>query len=591
MAEKTIVSRIAENLDWSMRYFASDPVGSMGTLEQMYREDRVALLGEAVRLLSNSAENPGSIGVIAFLVKKRELLPLLRQAATPLGSRVRVAQLGQRVDPNLDKLIADQILTDFGPGERQDLLEILSQTRVRLEVISRLAPVLRDPNPRVHSKMALLMARVAPDGEWVSEGMADSDPRVRANVVEALWNQKSEFANRLFHRASEDAHHRVSANATYGLYLQGDPAALAKIRHLLLGSDGLARRAGLWLVERTKDPRYLSMLGKLIGKVEPEARARCLRVIQAAKARKEEALQRGGLKIDWLPGRPGQARLTITAEPKHRRLTGLHPFDIVIQAGGQVLDDYRLVARPAAPARAVVLLVGECPDWKAAWRDALPAGTGQAGAGQAGPGGDRFGYLHVEPAPEPEEPEPRKRVTPAAAAFRLLGMEVVSAKPEAPPEVARAAASTVAITWCGSTLPALRRTFEGSQQGIATWPEAMRQVAGQLAGQLDGKLGERHVVLLDQRGAFTDQDVRALAELTNGFTLDVIAGAPHAGLAARCEEKGGRYHLAATAEAAARQLGELNRYWPADYELTYPATPEIDGMEICCEWGYGGATL
>ena len=569
-----------------MRYFASDPVGSMGTLEQMYREDRVALLDEAVRLLSNSAENPGSIGVIAFLVKKRELLPLLRQAETPLGSRIRVAQLGLRVDPNLDQVIAGQILNDFSPGERQDLLEILSQTRVRLEVISRLAAVLRDPNPRVHSKMAFLMARVAPDGEWVTEGIADGDPRVRANVVEALWNQKGEFASQLFHRASEDAHHRVSANAIYGLYLQGDPTALAKIRHLLLGSDGLARRAGLWLVERTKDPRYLSMLGKLIGKVEPEARARCLRVIQAAKARKAEAVQRGRLKIDWLPGHPGQARMTITVEPKHRRLTSLHPFEVVIQAGGQVLDDYRLVARPAAPARAVVLMVGECPDWKAAWRDALPAGTGPVGTGS-----DRFGYLHVEPAPEPEEPEPEERVAPAAAAFRLLGMEVVSAKPEVSPQVAPAAVPAVAITWCGSALPALRRTFEGSQQGIATWPEAMRQVAGQVAGQVDGKLGERHVVLLDQRGAFTGQDVRALAELTNGFTLDVISGTPHAGLAARCEEKGGRYHLAATADEAARHLGELNRYWQADYELTYPPTPAIDGMEICCEWGYGGVTL
>ncbi len=575
-----------------MRYFASDPVGSMGTLEQMYREDRVALLGEAVRSLSTSAESPGSIGVIAFLVRKRELLSLLRQPETPLGSRVRVAQLGQRVDPNLDQVIADQILTDFGPGERQDLLEILSQTRVRLEVIIRLAPVLQDPNPRVHSKMAFLMARVAPEGEWVMEGMADSDARVRANVVEALWNQKSEFANGLFHRASADAHHRVAANAIYGLYLQGDPAALAKIRHLLLGSDGLARRAGLWLVERTKDPRYLAMLGKLIGKVEPEARARCLRVIQAAKARKEEAVQRGGLKIEWLPGRPGQARLTITAEPKHRRLTGLHPFDMVIQAGGQVLDDYRLVARPAAPARAVVLMVGECPDWKTTWRDALPLGTGPLGTGHlgtgplGGPGRDRFGYLHVEPAPEPEE-----RVAPAAAAFRLLGMEVVATKPEVASQVTQAAVSTVAITWCGSALAALRRTFEGSQQGIATWAEAMRQVVGQLDGQLDGKLGERHVVLLDQRGAFTDQDIRALAELANGFTLDVIAGAPNAGLAAHCEEQGGRYHLAGTAEDAARHLGELNRFWPADYELTFPASSAIDAIEICCEWGYGGITL
>ena len=526
-------------------------------------------------------------GVFAFLVRKRELLPLLRQAETPLASRVRVAQLGQRVDPNLDQGIADQILVDLGPGDRHDLLEILCQTRVRLEVITRLAPVLQDPDPRVHSKMALLMARVAPEGEWVTEGMADSDPRVRANVVEALWNQKSEFANRLFHRAAADPHHRVSANAIYGLYLQGDPSALGKIRHLLLGSDGLARRAGLWLVERTKDPRYLSMLGKLIGKVEPEARARCLRVIQAAKIRKAEALRRGELSIDWLPGHPGQARLTITAEPKHRRLTGLHPFDIVIQAGGQVLDDYRLVARPAATARAVVLMVGPCPDWKTAWRDALPMGPGAGSATGAatGPGGDRFGYLHVEPASEPEQ-----KAVPAIAAFRLLGMEVASAQPEAS-RPAAPVAPALTITWCGSTLPALRRTFEGSPKGIATWPAAMRQVAGQLTGQLEAKLGEGHIVLLDQLGAFTVQDVRALADLAKGLTLDVISGAPHPELAARCEENGGRYYLAGTAEEAGRYLGQLHRYWQADYELTYPATPPIDGMEVCCEWGYGTASL
>ncbi len=580
------MSRIAENLDWSMRYFASDPTGSMGTLEQMYRENRIALLGEAVRTLSNSTENPGSIGVIAFLVKKRELLPLLRQVETPLGSRVRVAQLGQRVDPNLDQGIADQILNDFGPGERQDLLEILSQTRVRLEVITRLAPVLQDPNPRVHSKMAFLMARVAPEGEWVTEGMADSDPRVRANVVEALWNQKGEFANRLFHQASADAHHRVSANAIYGLYLQGDPAALGKIRHLLLGNDGLARRAGLWLVERTKDPRYLSMLGKLIGKVEPEARARCLRVIQAAKVRKAEALQRGAIRIDWLPCHPGQARLTISSEPKHRRLTGLHAFDIVIQAGGQILDDYRLVARPATPARAVVLMVGQCPDWKTAWRDALPLGPGafNGTAAAPGPAVDRFGFLHVEPASERQEPEPQERVAPATAAVRLLGVEVVSVKPEAPPLAAPAAA---AITWCGSTVPALRRTFEGLPKAIAAWPEAMRLVAS----QLDDQLGQRHVVLLDQLGAFSHQDVQALADLPKGLTLDVISGAPHPALAARCEENGGRYHLVGTAEDGGQCLGELHRYWQADYELTYSATAAIDGIEVCCEWGYGATSL
>jgi hypothetical protein len=264
----------------------------------MYRNDRARLLSESIRLLSEPVESPGAVGVIAFLLKKRELLPLLQRTETPMASRIQLAQMALRADPHFNQAIADQILADG--GARQGLLEILGHTHPRFDVVNRLAGLLHDPNPRVHSKVFLLLARVAPEGEWVSDGLNDPDPRVRANVIEALWKQKSEFARGVFQRAASDPHHRVSANAIYGLYLLSDPAALPKIRHLL-GGDGLQRRAGLWLVERTRDPRYLSVLAKLIGKVEPEARGRCLRVIQAAKARKEQAVQRGLIGIDWLP--------------------------------------------------------------------------------------------------------------------------------------------------------------------------------------------------------------------------------------------------------------------------------------------------
>ena len=210
------------------------------------------------------------------------------------------------------------------------------------------------------------------------------------------------------------------------------------------------------------------MLGKLIGKVEPEARARCLRVIQAAKVRKGEALQRGEIRIDWLPNHPGQARLTITAEPEHRRLTGLHPFDLVIQAGGQVLDEYRLVARPAPTAHAVLLIVGQCPDWKTAWRDALPGGPEAGnGTGEAnGPTGDRFGYLHVEPASEPQEEA-------ATAALRLIGVKVASAQPEASqpaaiPSMIRVACVLSLSSTCRIRLARSVTSF-GMPASFATW--------------------------------------------------------------------------------------------------------------------------
>ena len=136
-----------------------------------------------------------------------------------------------------------------------------------------------------------------------------------------------------------------------------------------------------------------------------------------------------------------------------------------------------------------------------------------------------------------------------------------------------------AITWCGDTLPALRRTFEGQQQTAATWSTAIRQAALQLGAEA----GETHLVLIDQSGTFAAEH-----ELAGGaFTLDVIAGAPNAGWESRCQASGGRYQVAANAEDAARQLAKLNRYWQAGYEVTYPAGSAIDSVEIYSEWGYG----
>ncbi|MBY0507993.1 MAG: HEAT repeat domain-containing protein [Bryobacteraceae bacterium] len=540
-----------------MRYFAADPAGSMATLEEMYRSSRADLVAEALQVLEEPGEHPGQISLIAFLAKKQELLPLLKQVALPWASRLLLAKLALRVDPDLDQALAREILSSHEPQLTQDLLEILSQTRVRAEVVERLAPLLRSPHPRVHSKMAFLMARVAPEGAWVTEGLADPDPRVRANIVEALWHQKSPFANAIFQQAAADPHHRVAANAIHGLYLQGDPAALPKIRHLLLDTGGLDRRAGLWLLERTRDPRYVSLLGKLIGKVEPEARTRCLKVIQASKSRKEQAVQRGRIAIEWFPGAPGHARFTATLAG--RRLTSLHPFDVILHAGGQVVDHYSLKARSPAPRRQVVLLTGECPNWGPAWRESLPAPV------SAAPSPDRFGFLHY--APEPQDP-----AIPEVA-FSLLGVNVTAAKTAAKAE---ASARPTGISWCGPRLASLRRAFDQPVPAAADLNAALRQAAA----QVDLAAAETHFVVLDEIPS-------PVNDLPEKLQFDVLTTRFDEGLAARCARHGGSLQVVTTVDQAVHALERLERSWHASYDVAFPAPVTVDHVEVFSESGYG----
>lgn len=569
-AEKTIVARIAENLEWSMQYFASDPSGSMNSLEETYRGDRAGFVAEAAKLLGDHTEHPGSVCVVAFLLRKDEILPLLSQPGTPMASRLRLAELAFRADPNLDQKLADHILSRTNPDQRRDLLEILSHTRVRAEAVNRLAPLLLDPSLTVRSKMAFLLARVDPEGGWVTEGLEDTDRRVRANVVEAMWNHKSEFAHRIFRRAALDEDHRVAANAIYGLYRLGDPEALGRIRHLLSERDGLARRSGLWLVEQTRDPRYLGLLAKLIGKVEPETRAHCLRAIQAGKSRKAEAMQRARVDIDLMQVEPGVARMTVTAD---RRLHQLHPFDVIVYHKAHVVEDFRMTERVGVAGRKILLLVGECPEWQRVWRNALPGGLTSSG--------DQFGVLHFQPAQDPQRP-----VKEAQA--QLRGLDVVT---ELEQELLPADRGAEGAAWCGRTLSCLRHAFDHRPSaGLMTLslaiPEAMRAVGTMEGGRQSGQAALGHIVVLDESGAAVGS--RLLNELvSSGVQLDVISSVPGGGMVEYCQASGGTYQIAKSGADAALQLIELYRYWQADYQITFSPDLHDISVEVLTEWGYG----
>lgn len=140
------------------------------------------------------------------------------------------------------------------------MLDILSKSMDREKLAMLLASMIEHPDERLRSKVALLCGPLGRGYAKRIESLKDKDPRVRANAVEALWGRKDPESIQLLREASRDPHHRVAANAYYGLYLGGDVSAIRGILKLARETDLPRQLAGIWLLGQTGDPRFLPII-------------------------------------------------------------------------------------------------------------------------------------------------------------------------------------------------------------------------------------------------------------------------------------------------------------------------------------------
>jgi hypothetical protein len=134
---------------------------------------------------------------------------------------------------------------------------------------------------RVKSCAVKLLCETRPHKVFISRQMHDENPRVRANVVEALWNWHDREASEVFEAAAADAHHRVVANALVGLYLNGDPSALRRMIKLSHSYDPGFRAAMAWSLGAIKDERGAPALQWLSKDRSVMVRKRALRSLLA----------------------------------------------------------------------------------------------------------------------------------------------------------------------------------------------------------------------------------------------------------------------------------------------------------------------
>lgn len=158
-------------------------------------------------------------------------------------------------------------------------MEVLGAIGSPGRVFGVLRTALAQTDPELRSKAALALGRNVDSIQVLEKLTIDEDSRVRANTIEAVWGRKGPEVEALLRRALDDCHHRVVANAAYGLYLIDPARHVTQLEMLIQHADPAHRMAAAWLLRKIGDGQHLCLLKPLVRDPDPDVRKAAFRTL------------------------------------------------------------------------------------------------------------------------------------------------------------------------------------------------------------------------------------------------------------------------------------------------------------------------
>ena len=150
------------------------------------------------------------------------------------------------------------------PGRAERMLELLPRITTPERLLPLLDRIMPSSNARIRSKAWKLYARASENLTWVRDQLDDSDPRVAANVVEALWRARpSAQLEEIFELASAQERNRVAGNGLVGLFLCREAQAVVLLRKMAEHEDADFRATAAWVVGRVQWRDGVELLRKM----------------------------------------------------------------------------------------------------------------------------------------------------------------------------------------------------------------------------------------------------------------------------------------------------------------------------------------
>ena len=240
-----------------------------------------------------------------------------------------------------------------------------------------LTPLLRHPDARIRSKVALLAGEGNGNRTWFERRMLEDDPRVRANALESAGPAVAEDLRPLFRTAASDANNRVAGNALVALYRLGEGAAVAGLYELAARQDPTFRSTAAWAMSETGDTRFLPLLGKILTDPNETTKAAAFRAIR--KLRGQESAQTQVLEVRIL-GKPSfdgpTLKVAFGVSDGCKPVTGIAATKVRILVDGEPVYRYSVVEQDYNRRISAAFLVPRIADQTRERSVALPGSSG-----------------------------------------------------------------------------------------------------------------------------------------------------------------------------------------------------------------------
>ncbi|HEU0123954.1 MAG TPA: HEAT repeat domain-containing protein [Bryobacteraceae bacterium] len=176
---------------------------------------------------------------------------------------LQLMQDGQRIPERFALALQSTPPPDLGRAER--MLQLLPRITRPERLLPLLDLILPTSNTRIRSKAWKLYAEASADLAWALEQIRDPDPRVAANVVEALWRATpSAELQELFRHAAQQDRNRVAGNGLVGLFTLHDPEAAEWTRQMARHADPAFRATAAWVAGRVYWQEGIAVLRELM---------------------------------------------------------------------------------------------------------------------------------------------------------------------------------------------------------------------------------------------------------------------------------------------------------------------------------------
>ncbi|MGC9946699.1 MAG: bacteriohemerythrin [Bryobacteraceae bacterium] len=198
-----------------------------------------------------------------------EKLRALCRPDEPLEHTLSLISKALAAEPLLDLQLAE-LLQARSPNKALDqasvlrILEVLDRVSTGIGLVRAIGHLLGHANPVIRSKTAKLIGRRADNFDWIDGQLMGAETRVRANMLEGLWENRGPECLKAFALYRDDGNSRVAGNALYGLYLCGEADAIPSVIRMASHTDPKFRATAAWLMGKIGQPEFADPLKRMV---------------------------------------------------------------------------------------------------------------------------------------------------------------------------------------------------------------------------------------------------------------------------------------------------------------------------------------